>query len=123
MKTVVISGSKSGRESVPPFVDWFVDWSSSKVHPVTVDKIVSREPEILQAISELEKATRIAISRRINLSAPVVDYLCIRLRNDNYISGNHLLGFKLTPKGEKQLERLTVKRKKKGKPLPGKAAI
>ena len=75
---------------------------------MVISTVLSREPEVLQAISELEKATRVAISRRIHLSAACVDYLCIRLRNNDYISGNHLLGYKLTAKGEKQLERLTV---------------
>lgn len=43
---------------------------------MVISALLSREPEVLKAIQELneglEKATRVAISRRIQLSVPCV---------------------------------------------------
>ena len=66
--------------------------------------LLQREREALKAIQQLSRPTRVAISRKMNVSTEYVEYLCRRLEAGDYITGNPLRGYRLTEKGEALLE-------------------
>lgn len=66
--------------------------------------LLQREREALKAIQQLSRPTRVAISRKMNVSTEYVEYLCRRLEAGHYITGHPMRGYQLTEKGEALLE-------------------
>lgn len=70
--------------------------------------LLSRERECLRAIKAIteggefskKRATRVAISRRMNVSTEYVGYLCKRLEDSGFITGHPMRGYQLTEDGE-----------------------
>lgn len=79
--------------------------------------LISRERECLKAIKgineggdPLKKATRVAISRRMNVSTEYVEYLCKRLEDRGFITGHPMRGYELTEDGEVVFEYVQARR-------------
>lgn len=78
--------------------------------------LLSRERECLRAIKQikeggqLKKATRVAISRRLNVSTEYVEYLCKRLEDRGFIVGHPMQGYELTEDGEAVFEYVQARR-------------
>lgn len=77
--------------------------------------LLARERECLRAIQQLNKgpknrATRVAISRKMDVSTEYVEYLCKRLEQRDFITGHPLGGYQLTEDGKAVFEYVQARR-------------
>ena len=77
--------------------------------------LLARERECLRAIQQLNKgpknrASRVAISRRMKVSTEYVEVLCKRLEDSGFIVGHPLQGYELTEDGEAVFEYVQARR-------------